>query len=690
MLGRTDGADPGKIMMNRREFTRLGGAGLFWGGAASVSLGKIALPPKRSRRVFFVDSEIPSIRANARTILLGARYREWAERSPGSFEPAWKQFRKTGNIVTDLRKVWIAFEETSIAHLVEPTEARRRALVDSMEEVVALPKWDYMLDGDAVIGVMRSSMAVSRMLFAREVLGDTLDPDLDGRLMRAIADKGVEPCYRTIYGMDHPDTVVGWRMDPEHPFIQDIDMSRWPQILGSVNLRGAPTMGLGVGALALLGIDDRAETWLEAAESSARTALQLFFRDGSYFEGLSYSEYLLRTILAFCEAHYRVRGSIDWTREMDFGAYIDYVAAMQAGKKSDGHPDIVNFSDASKSVYPCVSSWIERRTGNPVAQYASQHFAEPGYFLDYLWYRPDRPSRSPSRTLKNYRNEQDWIVCRSGWRPEDAVLAFRSGWPANHEHADRNSFFFKIYGERVLNDPFGAAYNPKSPAWTLRLTQAHNAVLVGGKGHQYHNGEEGVNEGKAKAKIVRWEDRGDTVHWCSDATHAYRLVDESVSSVTRTMVFAKPNVVVVLDRVIFKKGRRTVEVRFYPDNRDDLGQVVVDGSDFRIQRPNATLFGSFASSAAAAAKAENLDLVPGVIDAGAPNPDGDFGVFPYVGIKAKAAHEHAILSVLVALPGEASDAPEISIRRLDSGWAFEADGVSGTLNTEETIPKVWL
>ncbi len=674
--------------MNRRKFTRLGGTGLVFGGLSTSALGAIALPPERSRRVFFLDSDIPRIRANARTILLGPKFQVWASRSPANFEPAWEQFRKTGSIIYDLRKVWIAFEETSVAHLVEPTEERRRALVDSIEAIIALPKWDYMLDGDEMIGVMRSSMAVSRLLFAREVLGDTMDPDLDNRLMHAIADKGVEPCYRTIYGMDHLDAVKGWRMDPEHPFVQDIDLSRWPEILGSNNLRGAPTMGLGIGALALLGIDDRAETWLSAAESSARTALQLFFGDGSYFEGLSYSEYLLRTVLAFCEAHYRIKGTIDWARELDFDAYIDYVAAMQAGKKSNGVPDIVNFSDASKSAYPCVTSWIEKRTGNPVAQYASQHFAEPGYFLDYLWYRPGRPSRSPSESLKNYRNQQDWIVCRSGWRPDDAVLAFRSGWPANHEHADRNSFFFKIFGERVLNDPFGAAYDPKSPGWTLRLTKAHNAVLVGGLGHQYHNGEEGTNEGKAIARVVRWEDRGDNVSWCSDVTQGYQLVDKDVSIVTRTMVFAKPNIVIVLDEVAFEGRGKTLEARFFPDNRDGYGVVEAKGSKFRIQRPSATLFGEYASSSNATARVEMLELIPGVPGAGVKDPSQDFGEFPFVGIKAKAAQTQSLVTVMVVHPGSSETVPNIEINRMDKGWAFMAEGVSGVLNTEGRIPEV--
>ena len=33
----------------------------------------------------------------------------------------------------------------------------------------------------------------------------------------------------------------------------------------------------------------------------------------------------------------------------------------------------------------------------------------------------------------------DWVVSRTGWEAADTVVAFRSGGPANHEHADRNA-----------------------------------------------------------------------------------------------------------------------------------------------------------------------------------------------------------------------------------------------------------
>ena len=203
--------------------------------------------------------------------------------------------------------------------------------------------------------------------------------------------------------------------------------------------------------------------------------------------------------------------TVDWSAEAPFEKIARFILVMQAGRQPEGMPDIVNFSDAARSVYPCVPAWIAEHTGSELAQYAAEYAAEPGHYLDFIWYEPERPATPPPDRLKNVRLDLDWIVCRSGWRAEDAVLAFRSGGPANHEHADRNSFLYKAFGERLLTDPFGAAYDPEQPGWLLRLTEAHNAVLIDGAGHGYHDGAEGTNESEATARILRYEDHGDRV-----------------------------------------------------------------------------------------------------------------------------------------------------------------------------------
>ena len=375
------------------------------------------------------------------------------------------------------------------------TLAKTDYIVYVNDDIYVCPEWDYFLDGPKdVIGIQRASVAAVRLLFVREVLGDEINPEMDKRLLAAIAEKGCLPCYRTIYDMENPGQVEGWGFNERHAGFYDIEMDRWPMTLGANNLRAAPTSALGIGALALQGHDERADLWLETAISSTRRVLDLFNRDGSYFEGISYMGYTLRTCFNFMDAHQRVKGDIDWKKEANLDGMIDFMVTMQAGRKKDGSPDIINFSDAKGSVFPCAPSWIGRQTGNPLAQYAADHASEPHYFLDFLWYERNRRKIYPPSSLMNYRNDLDWIICRSGWGPDDAVLAFRSGGPANHEHADRNSFIYKIHGERLLNDHVGAPYDRRSPGWPMRLSQGHNSVLIDGKGHHYHNGMEGTND----------------------------------------------------------------------------------------------------------------------------------------------------------------------------------------------------
>lgn len=674
------GRAPGRkiAMISRRETIRLAGLAALGAACMPRLVGEMAGSLGPSAGLFFDPFDLPRIRSNARTVLLGPVYREWHSRSPRSLHEAWRDFEASRNIIRDLGRMWAAFMETTVAQVVDPSEERRRALLETIDRVVALPKWDYLMDGEEDIGLMRASMAVSRLLFARDALRGELGSDREDRLLRAIAEKGAAPCRRTLRGMDDPESVVGWRNDPGHPKINDYSLERWPDILGRNNLRATATIGVGLAALALRGRDERAEEWLEVAESSARKTFALFSDDGSYFEGLSYAGYALRLLLQFCEAHRRLVGTIDWTQAMPWDNFVRFVAVMQAGRSADGSPDIVNFSDARASIFPCVASWIRKRVGNEVAQRLANRSSQPSFFLDFLWYEPEASAALPQPEWKNHRTAMDWVICRSGWRDEDAVLAFRSGPPANHEHADRNSFLFKIHGERLLNDHFGAAYDPKDPRWTLRLTEAHNAVLIGGRGHQYHEGEHGVSEGMAQARVTQFEERGRFVWWRSVATHGYRLVNGNVGFVQRTVGYAKPNIILVHDLVELEEVDEPMEARFFPDNRDGLAEIWVSGERFSIARPRATVHGVCAGLGRVNCERSELSLAAG----------GGGESFPYVELQSAPAGHHSLVTLMVAQSGRGSEGLDMRLERADGGWRFEVEDVGGFLDTSEPLTEV--
>jgi len=234
------------------------------------------------------------------------------------------------------------------------------------------------------------------------------------------------------------------------------------------------------------------------------------------------------------------------------------------------------------------------------------------------------------------RFANDWVVSRTGWDERGSVVALRSGTPANHEHADRNSVIFKAYGERLLHDPFKAAYPYNQPHWVLRLTEAHTAVLIDGKGHQYHDGHEGTNASWAEAKIIDYQPSPQHLVVTSDATEAYQLVNPDVDLVRRSVIFVKPNILLLFDRVRLKSTAAKVQLRYQIYNEDGKGLAKLEKSAFRIERPQASLAGSVHANNEIAFRTGLHNVPP------------DIGVYPYVEAESPAAREHLLLTVCTA------------------------------------------
>lgn len=632
----------------------------------------IHLPPARSRRLFFEEKALFRIRANARSVHLARHFRKQKEEAPDQMDARWEALLESGDLSFGFRRFLDAFSAVCIVHLVEPEEGLKEQLLGAIERLLALPKWDLFLDGEVPIGIMQASRATAMLLLAREVLGGAFPSSLESDFLEAIAEKGVEPCLRALGGMDAPESVEGWRYDPHHQPYGSIEMRRWPQILSSTNLRAVPTMGVGFGALALLGRDSRADAWLRQAERSAQAVFSLFLGDGSYFEGLSYSSFTLSCVLPFCAAHTRMVGGIRWDEAMDFHAFLENVLDLQAGIDADGTPDVVNFSDSGGSLYAGIPSCIFAMTGDPLAQTVANRFCRWGHYLDYLWYNPDGPEAALPPRQRTVKTDLDWVVSRSGWGCDDAVVAFRSGYPANHEHADRNHIFFKVFGERLLHDAFGAAYNRNADGWILRLTEAHNAVLVNGMGHQYHDGREGTNASEATARIVRLEDRGGVAWWVSDATPAYRPVVPEVRKVVRTVVFSKPDLLILADQIDLEDAELPVELRFFPDNRDGKAELESGETAFGLGRPKARLDGRVLGEGPIRIRERKLEPMPKRSDYQPDPRERTLGVpigeHPYIEVESAAASRHCIMTVLRASPSGVPLPSPAEIRRERDEW----------------------
>ena len=593
-----------------------------------------------------------------------------------------KKFLRTevrlNNHAVDFLKVRQILERTSFVYTIAGDKRHLEVALMAIGKMLEYKKWDYFLEGgEFTMGLQRAPEATIAMSFALEWLNDDLSGDLKKEMEKQIGEKGAPACYRTLYGMKYPDRVRGWKFDPESDYPYPVDMKRWPLILNSTNLKVIPICGLGVGACLLYDKHPQAKQWLNLAISSAKAFAPMFGTDGCYDEGVSYWGYTALHLTMFLEVMYRTLG-IDERNLINFPGTVRY--GLQMSMPTIGKPDdCVNFGDASVVGDVSVAAWVGHKYRDPIAQYVTTSVSEMKTHYGPIWYDPSVEAKKPGPDLYDVRFANDIVVSRTGWDTDSSVVALRSGGPANHEHADRNSVIFKAYGERLLHDPLHAAYPYTLPHWVLRLTAAHTAVLINGKGHQYHDGHEGTNASWAEAKVVQYRPSEHSLVVTSDATDAYRLVNPDISLVRRTVIFLKPDILILFDRIKMASAKSKVQLRFQIYNEDKKGESETMQAGFMIKRPQATLRGTIVASTPIAVKA-GLHEIP-----------KDIGVYPYLEAEAGESLDHQILTICTAQRvGKEHGRVTHTAKGSTLTVKVEHNGQSKTvsLNGEEELPTV--
>ena len=578
----------------------------------------------------------------------------------------------------DLLRVRQILERTSFIYALTGDAAQRDAAKVAVDKILAYPKWDYFLEGgEEVIGLQRAPEVTIAMACATQWLAGAITKETIAEMEKQIGEKGAPACYRTLYGMKYPDRVRGWGFDPEDDYPFHVDMRRWPLILNSTNLKAIPIAGLGIAGCLLKGKHPQAERWIAMAEGSAKAFSVMYGPDGAYDEGVGYWAYTSLHLALLAEVIRRREGR-------DISGMINFPGTVRYGLRMwmpvTGRPnDCVDFGDAWAIADVSVAAWTASRMKDPIAQYVATHVGELGSPWSVIWLDPAATEETPGRSLCDVRFSNDWVVSRSGWGVQDGTVALRSGGPSNHEHADRNSVIFKAHGERIYHDPYHAAYPYTDPLWTLRLTKSHSAILIGGKGHQYHDGHEGTNASFAESHVVAYSADARSMTVTSDATAAYRLVNPDVELVMRTLVFLKPDILAVVDRVRLAKNPLPVQARFQIDNSDGLGSVVADAATFTVLRPNVT------------ARAMALSAGAVTVRTGALEIPADKGVFPYAEAESAAGLEHTMITLCEAHARPAAAKPLRAVR--DGGrWEFSGERedrlISFTIDTTTDIPRV--
>ncbi len=185
-----------------------------------------------------------------------------------------------------------------------------------------------------------SALAVSLVI---EVLGDLIPPARRDAWLATMAERGTEPCFRAVYGMRYPDRVKGWTMDTtstyllHRPLDRGISLARWPIILNTINLKAIPASALALSALTYrkyLGETENTRRWLEQAIYSVGTFRDIYARDGSYDEGVSYAHYTTLHLIQAVEALQQC-GVGDLTDMLNWQGYQTYLLEMSLATRDD-------------------------------------------------------------------------------------------------------------------------------------------------------------------------------------------------------------------------------------------------------------------------------------------------------------------------------------------------------------------
>jgi hypothetical protein len=573
---------------------------------------------------------------------------------------------RLNNHSVDFLRAWKVLQRASFAHTVSHDPRQLEVARLALRRLCEYRRWDYFLEGGRdTIGLQRAPEATIATCLALDWLGDALPADEREAAEHSIATKGAPACYLTLYGMKYPDRVRGWGFDPEDDYAFRFDLSRWPLILNSTNLKVIPICGLGFAALWLHGRHPQADQWMQMARQSAQAFATMYGLDGAYDEGVGYWGYTTQHLALFAEALHRRLG-IDDRGLINYRGTVRFALAMampcattaaHAGGAAQGYVpalDVVNFCDTGTGMDVTIAPWVGRVTGDPLSHYVARHIGSLAEIPAVVWYDEAARSQPPGPELLDVRLSNDWVVSRTGWAPEDGVVALRSGGPANHEHADRNSVIFKAHGERLLHDPFRAGYSHTVPRWLLRQTEAHTAVLINGRGHQYHDGREGTNASWATARVTDFRTGPGWMTVTSDATEAYALAPMDVTRVTRTLVYVKPDVLLILDHVLLP-APAPVQLRYQVFNDDQRGEVAAEANRFTIRRPLATLQAQLYTRGGLHVRAGRLEL------------PAEEGVYPYAEAASAAAPEHLLLTVCTAAPADEAH-PPLGVTTHDGGW----------------------
>ena len=482
-----------KPRLGRRQFltsTALAGAAL------GVSLGKqsAAAPGWEARpRLYFTAQDVPGLRQRFENDAMLRQARE------DLLSDADKALTKVlveesyakggssqhGNYYAAGRSASEAIEACAFAYVITGDHRYAGHARDALLHFANYEKWtgDSFLDRDPP---WRSALETAHFTRSYALgidwLADVLSDEERQTACAALARLGVEP-------------LAGDWLDPARRIhaLDSMGHNWWMVCVGAA----------GLGAMTLLGEDDRAERWLAGVVHGVpeffrypgnvlQNKPRSFDRAGGFYESLGYTDYTLRyyAYLQSALQHLFPEGYA--------GERCDKLAPEIAGMDrfmlhflyprggAEDRPLTVDFGDHARTgtFSGDTTLFLAKATGNGRYRwYFDRCSGSVSGFYEMLFYDPGvTPEPPDSLPLSHALHDIGWASMRDTWNEDATLLAVKCGDTWNHAHADAGSFVVYAGGEPLLIDSGTCSYG--RPEYGNYYTQAtaHNTVLLDGRG----------------------------------------------------------------------------------------------------------------------------------------------------------------------------------------------------------------
>ncbi len=404
------------------------------------------------------------------------------------------------------REVQARLELLSLVAVITEDE---RFSARAKQYALSLAAWDtwsdptYPCHGLTCLDTAHFTLGISACF---DFLQDQFSANERRQILQALTTKGVIPLYT----------------DSANPVDHNISMLR--------------ASALASGSLILLGNDPNAEQYLQRATDAGRWFLDRRLNSGQQ-EGLLYTSYSLDNLLRAADHILRATGQ---DQLLNHPFVRDFLVRWVVLSLAPGGRTLANFSDSGLETYFGPTMRILARTGNNglatwYLQYLGQ--SEPS-FASFLYSIPVSNDSAPALSATSTVLEEiGWGLLRTGWQPDDLLLAFVSNNSTmGHNHYDQNSFQIATQGTWLASDPGYQEYS-QGPRHDFTVRLGHSTVLVDQQGQANFGGGQ-LN-------------RGFVSNTCDylrgSAAAAYG--DALLTQFDRQIVFVRPDYFVMLDQL---------------------------------------------------------------------------------------------------------------------------------------------